>query len=320
MDSSIHSITVLNFNSEIGFLIKRPEFTPQITNNYSKQIINFVKRNYLLKNDESNRYTSMEYCLNKYIRSKISFVGKVCVIILFSPLIDIHYVNLFNDSLKRSFFEITNSKKIKMEMFKGPYLTVNGDLTNILDSINPSAEHIFSKSEKLTMSKLDKSQYGYFDIYFQRFAFAEEGLKKSILSFNLRPYSKLKQEKKYREKLEKINDVCKLKCTRKMMNFYWKKKRKKREFFIGGGAKDEGVESKTMSENDSDVSDRNNIGKEGAGKVCGRCEEGKVNDVENIEINSTMDNTNNRNLLSEIHDHNINIVTKKKKMKITVMK
>ena len=52
---NIYSISILNFNSEIGFFVKRPEFPSYISENFSRQITKFISKNYLSKHP-SQRY------------------------------------------------------------------------------------------------------------------------------------------------------------------------------------------------------------------------------------------------------------------------
>ena len=113
MDGNIYSISILNFNSEIGFFVKRPEFPSYISENFSQQITKFIFKNYLCKHPSQRYfYVSMEHSISSKLRAKISLTGKLCIIIIFSSLLDIHYINLFHDGIKNN--KLNDKAKFKL--------------------------------------------------------------------------------------------------------------------------------------------------------------------------------------------------------------
>ena len=130
---NIYSISILNFNSEIGFFVKRPEFPSYISENFSRQITKFISKNYLSKHPSQRYfYVSMEHSISSRLRAKISLTGKLCIIIIFSSLLDIHYINLFHDGIKNILYALSGNKKIKMDDYKNEYLFLNKILLNTI--------------------------------------------------------------------------------------------------------------------------------------------------------------------------------------------
>jgi hypothetical protein len=107
----------------------------------------------------------MEHSISSKLRAKISLTGKLCIIIIFSSLLDIHYINLFHDGIKNILYALSGNKKIKMDDYKNEYLLLNKILINTLYLVNPN-EKVMFKSTQETIN--DRLLLGYFNIYFQR--------------------------------------------------------------------------------------------------------------------------------------------------------
>ena len=227
---NIYSISILNFNSEIGFFVKRPEFPSYISENFSRQITKFIFKNYLCKHPSQRYfYVSMEHSISSKLRAKISLTGKLCIIIIFSSLLDIHYINLFHDGIKNILYALSGNKKIKMDDYKNEYLLLNKILINTLYLVNPN-EKVMFKSTQETIN--DRLLLGYFNIYFQRICHTTPPIKKMVFNLEIMEYNTIKHEYNYIKKINRINNKAKFKLTTKLVGIYLKKKENRKKFFL----------------------------------------------------------------------------------------
>ena len=251
MDGNIYSISILNFNSEIGFFVKRPEFPSYISENFSRQITKFIFKNYLCKHPTQRYfYVSMEHSISSKLRAKISLTGKLCIIIIFSSLLDIYYVNLFHDGIKNTLYYLSGNKKIKMDDYRNEYLQLNKCLLNALYLINPNEKIMFKHSQESTKERL---LFGYYNIYFQRFFYTVQSIKKMVFNLEIRDYNKKKHEYNYIHKINKINDKAKFKLTNKLVGVFLQKKQNRKKMFL-----EEEKENKNKDKNNN-VEDANKM-------------------------------------------------------------
>ena len=251
MDGNIYSISILNFNSEIGFFVKRPEFPSYISENFSQQITKFIFKNYLCKHPTQRYfYVSMEHSISSKLRAKISLTGKLCIIIIFSSLLDIYYVNLFHDGIKNTLYYLSGNKKIKMDDYRNEYLQLNKCLLNALYLINPNEKIMFRHSQESTKERL---LFGYYNIYFQRFFYTVQSIKKMVFNLEIRDYNKKKHEYNYIHKINKINDKAKFKLTNKLVGVFLQKKQNRKKMFL-----EEDKENKNKDKNNN-VEDANKM-------------------------------------------------------------
>ena len=251
MDGNIYSISILNFNSEIGFFVKRPEFPSYISENFSQQITKFIFKNYLCKHPTQRYfYVSMEHSISSKLRAKISLTGKLCIIIIFSSLLDIYYVNLFHDGIKNTLYYLSGNKKIKMDDYRNEYLQLNKCLLNALYLINPNEKIMFKHSQESTKERL---LFGYYNIYFQRFFYTVQSIKKMVFNLEIRDYNKKKHEYNYIHKINKINDKAKFKLTNKLVGVFLQKKQNRKKMFL-----EEEKENKNKDKNNN-VEDANKM-------------------------------------------------------------
>ena len=227
---NIYSISILNFNSEIGFFVKRPEFPSYISENFSHQITKFIFKNYLCKHPSQRYfYVSMEHTISSKLRAKISITGKLCIIIIFSSLLDIHYINLFHDGIKNLLYALSGNKKIKMDDYKNEYLSLNKVLLNTLYLVNPFEKVMFKNGQETANERL---LLGYYNIYFQRIFRTIPEIKKMIFNLEIREYNLIKQQYNYIKKVNRINDKAKFKLPNKLVGFYLKKKENRKKFYV----------------------------------------------------------------------------------------
>ena len=242
MDGNIYSISILNFNSEIGFFVKRPEFPSYISENFSQQITKFIFKNYLCRHPSQRYfYVSMEHSISSKLRAKISLTGKLCIIIIFSSLLDIHYVNLFHDGIKNTLYHLSGNKKIKMDDYRNEYLQLNKCLLNALYLINPNEKIMFKHSQETTNERL---LLGYYNIYFQRMYYTVQTIKKMVFNLEIQQYNKKKHEYNYIHKINKINDKAKFKLTNKLVGVFLSKKKERKKMFLDEIKKEENEENK----------------------------------------------------------------------------
>ena len=239
MDGNIYSISILNFNSEIGFFVKRPEFPSHISENFSQQITKFIFKNYLCKHPNQRYfYVSMEHSISSKLRAKISLTGKLCIIIIFSSLLDIHYINLFHDGIKNTLYYLSGNKKIKMDDYRNEYLQLNKCLLNALYMINPNEKVMFRHTQESTNERL---LLGYYNIYFQRMFHTTQPIKKLVFNLEIQQYNKKKHEYNYIHKIHKINAKAKFKLSRKLIGIALEHKRKRKQFFLESNETKDGI-------------------------------------------------------------------------------
>ena len=227
---NIYSISILNFNSEIGFFIKRPEFPSYISENFSRQITKFIFKNYLCKHPTQRYfYVSMEHSISSKLRAKISLTGKLCIIIIFSSLLDIHYINLFHDGIKNILYALSGNKKIKMDDYKNEYLLLSKILINTLYLVNPNEKIMFKMGQESSSERL---LLGYYNIYFQRIYYAVPTIKKMVFNLEILEYNTIKHEYNYIKKINRINDKARFKLTPKLVSIFLKKKENRKKFFF----------------------------------------------------------------------------------------
>ena len=241
MEGNIYSISILNFNSEIGFFVKRPEFPSYISENFSQQITKFIFKNYLCRHPSQRYfYVSMEHSISSKLRAKISLTGKLCIIIIFSSLLDIHYINLFHDGIKNTLYYLSGNKKIKMDDYRNEYLHLNKCLLNALYLINPNEKIMFKNSQETTNERL---LLGYYNIYFQRMYYTVQTIKKMVFNLEIQQYNKKKHEYNYIHKINKINDKAKFKLTNKLVGVFLSKKKERKKMFLDEIKKEENEEN-----------------------------------------------------------------------------
>lgn len=234
---NIYSISILNFNSEIGFFVKRPEFPSYISENFSRQITKFIFKNYLCKHPSQRYfYVSMEHSISSKLRAKISLTGKLCIIIIFSSLLDIHYINLFHDGIKNILYALSGNKKIKMDDYKSEYLFLNKVLLNTLYLVNPNERVMFKNGQESTNERV---LLGYYNIYFQRIFYTVPAIKKMVFNLEIREFNTIKQLYNYNKKINRINDKAKFKLTPKLVGIFVKKKENRKKFFLEEEAEEE---------------------------------------------------------------------------------
>ena len=227
---NIYSISILNFNSEIGFFVKRPEFPSYISENFSRQITKFIYKNYLSKHPSQRYfYVSMEHSISSRLRAKISLTGKLCIIIIFSSLLDIHYINLFHDGIKNILYALSGNKKIKMDDYKNEYLFLNKILLNTIYLVNPNEKVMFKNGQESSNERL---LLGYYNIYFQRIYYTVPAIKKMGFNLEIRGFNTIKQQYNYYKKINRINDKAKFKLTPKLVGIFIKKKEKRKKIFF----------------------------------------------------------------------------------------
>ena len=227
---NIYSISILNFNSEIGFFIKRPEFPSYISENFSRQITKFIFKNYLCKHPTQRYfYVSMEHSISSKLRAKISLTGKLCIIIIFFFLLYIHYINLFHDGIKNILYALSGNKKIKMDDYKNEYLLLSKILINTLYLVNPNEKIMFKIGQESSSERL---LLGYYNIYFQRIYYAVPAIKKMVFNLEILEYNTIKHEYNYIKKINRINDKARFKLTPKLVSIFIKKKENRKNFFL----------------------------------------------------------------------------------------
>lgn len=227
MDEKIYSISLLTFDSKIYFYQKRSEFLADLSQTFSKKIMDILRKNYLKQYlSKNNFYRHMDYTINSYIKAKISLIGKICTVILYSSNIDVHFINLFNDGMRMAICYLCKTKRIKIEYLMRRNLEVNQILMDTIYFINPNFRLLF----KINDYSIENAALGYYNIFFQRFSFGGNFIRKVVYNQCSEKFSKNKGELVYNRNLNEENKKISIKLNEKMKNFFIERKNKFLEF------------------------------------------------------------------------------------------
>lgn len=135
---TIYSITILDFTEKIYFLQKRPEFSFESALNMSWNIGKSIKANYLQEYIKKQyEFRLMDTIMTSTIKVKVSLLWEVCVIILYSSMIDLHLINLYNQRMIEALYGLCKTKKLKMDYLIKRYQEVNRVLDDTIFYLSP---------------------------------------------------------------------------------------------------------------------------------------------------------------------------------------
>lgn len=151
---NIYSIAILDFNEKIFFLHKRPDFSFESALNLSRNISKSIKANYLQDYIKKQyEFRLMDTIMTSKIKVKVSLLWEVCVIILYSSMIDLHLINLYNQRMIEALYMLCKTKKLKMDYLSKRYQDVNRVLEDTIFYLSPKLR-IGNKAE-LTFTGTD---------------------------------------------------------------------------------------------------------------------------------------------------------------------
>jgi hypothetical protein len=128
---NLYGISISDFNEKIYFLNKKSNFNYDI---FMKNILSINKKlknsavltDYITKNID---FKLMDSLINSKFKVKISILGDIIIILLYDITIDLYFLNQINQRLIEALYNITKTKKIKIDMLLRRF----NDITLILD-------------------------------------------------------------------------------------------------------------------------------------------------------------------------------------------
>ena len=206
MEGEIYAIVVMNLKSKIFFCQKKSEYplddVLKLTKNVSKTVKTNYLQDYLSKQME---HRLLDTLMSPTVKVKLSLLWETCVIMFYSPSIDLYLLNLYNQRMIESLYLICKTKKIKIEMLTKNYHDVNQVLIDTIYCLNPK-ERI---NAKLSGNKyLVDDMIGH-NIFFQKFNRSSGQMKSMAYLLSSKNFIKTKGELQY---IKKQNEnICNLK-------------------------------------------------------------------------------------------------------------
>lgn len=206
MEGEIYAIVVMNLKSKIFFCQKKSEYpldeVLKLTKNVSKTVKTNYLQDYLSKQME---HRLLDTLMSPTVKVKLSLLWETCVIMFYSPSIDLYLLNLYNQRMIESLYLICKTKKIKIEMLTKNYHDVNQVLIDTIYCLNPK-ERI---NAKLSGNKyLVDDMIGH-NIFFQKFNRSSGQMKSMAYLLSSKNFVKTKGELQY---IKKQNEnICNLK-------------------------------------------------------------------------------------------------------------
>lgn len=205
MEGNIYAIVIMNFNSKIFFCQKKTEFPMNLVIKISKNISKSVKTNYLQEYLQKQiEHRLLDSLMSPTIKVKLSLLWEVCVIMLYSPIIDLYLINLFNQRMIESLYLIGKTKKLKMDILTKRYHEVNQVLVDTIYELNPK-ERV---NARINGGKFSISDMIGHNIYFQKFNRGSGQMKSMAYLMSSKNFIKTKGEMQYTKvKNEKIDNL-----------------------------------------------------------------------------------------------------------------
>lgn len=163
---SIFAIAISDFNQKIHFLQKTPESNLENITKITKSLNKSLSVNYLQEHMTKGIESKLiDTLINPQLKVKISVLGEIIINIIYDSSIDNHYINIINQRLIECLYNMTKTKKLKIELLGRKYVDVCNILYDTLYLLDPRIR-ITSKSETQTNSFKDMVSH---TIYMQKF-------------------------------------------------------------------------------------------------------------------------------------------------------
>ena len=114
---NLFSISISDFNEKIYFLNKKTNFSYDIAIKNIRSINKKLKTSYLPEHINKNlEMKLMDSLINSKLKIKISILGEIIVSLLYDTAVDLYLINQINQRLIEALYNLTKTKKIKIEM------------------------------------------------------------------------------------------------------------------------------------------------------------------------------------------------------------
>jgi hypothetical protein len=127
---NLYGISISDFNEKIYFLNKKSNFNYDIFMKNIRSINKKLKNSYLTEHISKNiDFKLIDSSINSKFKVKISILGDIIITLLYDITIDLYFLNQINQRLIEALYNITKTKKIKIDMLLKRF----NDIVLILD-------------------------------------------------------------------------------------------------------------------------------------------------------------------------------------------
>lgn len=148
------SISISDFNEKIYFLNKKTNFSYDIAIKNIRNINKKLKTSYLPEHISKNIETKlMDSLINSKLKIKISILGDIIVNLLYDSAVDLYLINQINQRLIEALYNLTKTKKIKIEMLLRKYNEIILLLDETLYMMDPRIR-LCNKPENLNLADI----------------------------------------------------------------------------------------------------------------------------------------------------------------------
>ena len=113
MEEDIYAIVIMNFKNKIFFCQKKSEYPLDEVLKLTKNVSKTVKTNYLQDYiSKQMEHRLLDTLMSPTVKVKLSLLWETCVIMFYSPSIDLYLLNLYNQRMIESLYLICKTKKI----------------------------------------------------------------------------------------------------------------------------------------------------------------------------------------------------------------
>lgn len=127
---NLYGISISDFNEKIYFLNKKSNFSYDVLIRNIRNINKKLKNSYLSEHVAKNiDFKLMDSLINSKLKIKISILGEIIITLLYDTTIDLYFLNQINQRLIEALYNLTKTKKIKIEMLLKKF----NEMTYILD-------------------------------------------------------------------------------------------------------------------------------------------------------------------------------------------
>ena len=114
---NLYSISISDFSEKIYFLNKKSNFSFDVALKNIRNINKKLKTSYISEHiNKGIELKLMDSLINSKLKIKITILGEIIINILYDSGVDLHFINQINQRLIESLYNLTKTKKIKIDM------------------------------------------------------------------------------------------------------------------------------------------------------------------------------------------------------------
>lgn len=149
---SLYGISISDFNEKIYFINKKSNFSYEVLiknlRSINKKLRNSYLSGYIAKNID---FKLMDSLISSKLKIKISILGEIIINLIYDTTIDLYFLNQINQRLIEALYNLTKTKKLKIEMLLKRFSEVNFILDETLYLMDPRIR-LSGKNEMLNLN------------------------------------------------------------------------------------------------------------------------------------------------------------------------